>query len=171
MPRHGRPHRIGQQVPHVASLLAARRHDGENPLHEATAVRTLSAEPLFAPDHGRTEHAFGGVVGRRNPRMGHNRPERIPPGQHLLAEGRDVVPRSGASVFQGCGMVDWIGCIAVCTPARVVAPSRKVCQAMNMDSTGGSRSRAHGLSRMPPSASARRLRVRCAQQSWRCTAG
>jgi hypothetical protein len=99
--RHGRPHRIGQQVPHVASLLAARRHDGENPLHEATAVRTLSAETLFAPDHGRAEHAFGGVVGRRNPRMGHNRPERIPPGQHLLAEGRDVVPRSGASVFQG----------------------------------------------------------------------
>jgi len=99
--RHGRPHRIGQQVPHVASLLAARRHDGENPLHEATAVRALGAETLLAPDHGGTQHPFGGVIGRLNSRMGHNRPERIPAGQHLLAHGRDVVPRPGASVFQG----------------------------------------------------------------------
>lgn len=81
--------------------MAARRHDGENPLHEATAVRALGAETLLAPDHGGTQHPFGGVIGRLNSRMGHNRPERIPAGQHLLAHGCDVVPRPGASVFQG----------------------------------------------------------------------
>ncbi len=72
--RHGRLHRIGEQLPHVAVLLAARRHDGQNPFDEATAIGALGAKTQLAPDHGRAQHPFGGVVGRFDARMGHKRP-------------------------------------------------------------------------------------------------
>ena len=53
---------VGDEFKDVAGLLSAGFDDGQQRLDEAAALRTLGAEAELAPDHGRAESAFAGVV-------------------------------------------------------------------------------------------------------------
>jgi|GEM_PF-6359154 len=84
---------------------------------------------------------------------------------------RVFLPRSGASVFHGRadGRLDRLHGGLQPRPRGGAVAEGVPGGEHGFDWVN--RLHARGLSRIPPSASARMLRVRCAMQSWRCAAG
>jgi hypothetical protein len=58
---------LTEELEDVFTLEPAGLDRGEQAFHEPAPARALAAEAVFSPQHRRSQHSFGVVVGRLNP--------------------------------------------------------------------------------------------------------
>ncbi len=71
----------------IGVILPARLGDGEHALDESQSASALASEAALSPEHGAAKRTLGGVVGGLNSLFRGKRPQRIPVGLHVTAEG------------------------------------------------------------------------------------
>ena len=123
----------------MAFLLFAGRTDAQDALDKAISFRTVGTKTPLAPQHGRSECLFRGIVRWLHPGLAHKRPERIPMFQQFLADrfARIPAPRprdeervhAGLDWFHGglhLGTVDPAALIHVPQPKHDVAQGQPI---------------------------------------------
>jgi hypothetical protein len=97
--RH-RTERLHEEVEDAPPLGTQRHHNGEDPLHEATARLAVGAEAGLAPHHAVADLPLGEVVGRLHPLDRNEGPEGVLHQQDLVAGPRGLRVRARATTLQ-----------------------------------------------------------------------